>query len=291
MNLRLGEKIRSLRKRKNISQEVLANYLGVSFQAVSKWEKGETLPDVTLIPAIACFFEVSTDELFDFNRMETERKVQQACWDIAEYRYTEPERAERDLRELLKQYPGNEIILNNLIYSLQANKRHPEVIDTCKALIESAKDDGTRYDAARILAETYKEIGEYQLCKQAIDLIPEYFFTHREEKALLLEGEDMFRPAWQQKEQSLDTFIWMSMRLADYYEEYGEPVRAKHQLLQARDVVLLMKEDDIPPFWKENYYMSDGAKWVEKIQARLERMTSCDAQDHSRKTGFSRFAE
>ena len=47
MNLKLGEKIRTLRKSKNISQEVLANYLGVSFQAVSKWEKGETLPDVT----------------------------------------------------------------------------------------------------------------------------------------------------------------------------------------------------------------------------------------------------
>ena len=75
MNIRLGEKIRTLRKSKNISQEVLANYLGVSFQAVSKWEKGETLPDVTLIPAIACFFEVSTDELFDFNRLETEEKV------------------------------------------------------------------------------------------------------------------------------------------------------------------------------------------------------------------------
>ena len=79
MNIRLGEKIRTLRKSKNISQEVLANYLGVSFQAVSKWEKGETLPDVTLIPAIACFFEVSTDELFDFNRLETEEKVLKLC--------------------------------------------------------------------------------------------------------------------------------------------------------------------------------------------------------------------
>ena len=38
--IRLGEKIKSLRKQKNISQEVFANYLGVSFQAVSKWENG-----------------------------------------------------------------------------------------------------------------------------------------------------------------------------------------------------------------------------------------------------------
>ena len=61
MSANLGDKIRQLRKGKGISQEVLAQYLGVSFQAVSKWETGTTLPDVTLIPAIASFFGVSTD--------------------------------------------------------------------------------------------------------------------------------------------------------------------------------------------------------------------------------------
>lgn len=159
MNMKLGDKIRTLRKSKNISQEMLAQYLGVSFQAVSKWEAGDNLPDVTMIPAIASFFEVSTDELFDFNRIEMEQKVQQACWDIAEYRYTEPERAEEDLRILLKQYPGNEIILNNLIYSLQINGKHQEVIEVCKSLIEATKMDDVRHDAARIMAETYKALG------------------------------------------------------------------------------------------------------------------------------------
>ena len=284
MNLKMGEKIRTLRKARNISQEVLAQYLGVSFQAVSKWENGSAMPDVTMISAIASFFEVSTDELFDFNRIETERKVQQACWDIAEFRYTEPEKAEADLRALLKQYPGNEVILNNLIYSLQANKKHMETVDTCKALIETAKDDGTRYDAARIMAETYKAMGEYALCKQAIDLIPEYFFTHREEKALLLEGEDMFRPAWQQKEESLDSFIWMSVRLADYYEETGNHKKANHQLELAKQVILLLKDDDIPPFWKENYYMSDGEKWIERINSRL----CSDGTNHTQRV-YSKF--
>ena len=254
MNLKLGEKIRSLRKSKNISQEVLANFLGVSFQAVSKWENGDTLPDVTMIPAIASFFEVSTDELFDFNRLETEQKVQQTCWDIAEYRYTEPEKAEADLRALLRQYPGNEIILNNLIYSLQINGKHQEVIEVCKALIESAKDHGTRYDAARIMAETYKALGEYALCKQAIDLIPEFFFSHREEKALLLEGEDMFRPAWQVKDQCADTFVAMTIRIAEYYLETGDPEKALHQLELAKSFVELEKDDLTPPFWHRSIY-------------------------------------
>lgn len=269
MNIRLGEKIRTLRKQKNISQEVLAQYLGVSFQAVSKWENGDNLPDVTMIPAIACFFDVSTDDLFDFNRLETEQKVQQACWDIAEYRYTEPEKAEADLRNLLKQYPGNEIILNNLIYSLQINKKYAEVIDICKALIESTKYDDCRYDAARILAETYKEIDEYTLCKNAIDLIPEFFFTHREEKALLLEGEDMFRPAWQEKCQAIETFLSMTMRIADYYIETNDPEKATHQLLQAKNIALLLKDDLVPPFWKSNIFEYPIKEILDTINERL----------------------
>lgn len=274
MNIRLGEKIRSLRKGKNISQEVLAQYLGVSFQAISKWENGNTMPDVTMIPAIASFFEVSTDELFDFNRLETEQKVQQACWDIAEYRNEEPERAERELRELLKQYPGNDIILSNLTYVLQTLKKNDELINLCKTVIASTKYDEIRYDAARVMAETYKTTGEYGLCKQAIDQIPEFFFTHLEEKALLLDGEDMFKPAWKQKEQSLDSFIWMSMRLADYYEEMNDTEKARHQLQQAKDIILLLKADDVPPFWKENYYMGDGRKWITRIYGRLEQIAA-----------------
>lgn len=269
MNIRMGAKIRSLRKARSISQEILAQYLGVSFQTVSKWENGTTMPDVTMIPAIASFFEVSTDDLFDFNRMETEQKVQQACWDIAEYRYSEPEKAEADLRALLKQYPGNEVILNNLIYSLQINKKYSEVIDICKALVEGAKDDGTRYDAARILAETYKSIGEYALCKEAIDRIPEFFFTHREEKALLLEGEDMFRPAWQQKCQSMETFISMTIRIADYYESNGDFAKATHQLTQAKSVILLLEDDLVPPFWKDSIFDDPMRELLEEIENRL----------------------
>ena len=272
MTLNLGEKIRSLRKERNLSHEVLAQYLGVSFQSVSKWENGTTMPDVTLIPAIASFFEVSTDELFDFNRLETERKVQQLCWDIADWRREDPEKAEKAYRDLLKQYPGNEIILANLLYVLQKLEKNDELIELCKTIIAAAKLDDIRYDAARIMAETYRKMGEYTLCKNAIDLIPEFFFTNREEKAILLEGEDMFLPAWQQKEQSVDSLIWMTLRLADYYESTCETEKAKKQLQQAKDIILLLKNDDIPPFWKENYYTSGGVKWINVIDSRLETL-------------------
>ena len=71
MAMKIGDKIKFLRKAKGISQEALAQVLGVTFQAVSKWETNVTAPDVGLIPAIASFFGVSIDELFDYNVAES----------------------------------------------------------------------------------------------------------------------------------------------------------------------------------------------------------------------------
>ena len=161
--MNLGEKIKTLRKQKNISQEVFAGYLGVSFQAVSKWETGNTMPDVTMIPAIASFFGVSTDELFDFNLYETEKQVEVICHESWKYRENDPAKAERILREGLQRFPGNDIILNTLLYTLDALTRTDEVITLCKSLIESTKDDSVKYDACRILAACYRKNG-LQFC-------------------------------------------------------------------------------------------------------------------------------
>ena len=61
----IGEKIKSLRLAQNVTQEKLAEYLNISYQSVSKWEKNNALPDITLVVPIANFFGVTTDELFD----------------------------------------------------------------------------------------------------------------------------------------------------------------------------------------------------------------------------------
>lgn len=60
----LGNKIAELRKEKGMTQEALANQLGVSNQAVSKWEANQSCPDIQLLPVIADLFEISLDDLF-----------------------------------------------------------------------------------------------------------------------------------------------------------------------------------------------------------------------------------
>ena len=62
MKIHIGANIKELRKRKNITQEKLAEYLGITYQTVSKWENGTSLPSISLLPAIANIFNVSIDE-------------------------------------------------------------------------------------------------------------------------------------------------------------------------------------------------------------------------------------
>jgi len=65
--MNIGKKIAQLRKEKGATQEQLASFFGVSVAAVSKWETESSLPDITLLPLIAEFFELSIDALLDYD--------------------------------------------------------------------------------------------------------------------------------------------------------------------------------------------------------------------------------
>ena len=67
MQLNLGTKIRELRRRDGRTQDALAEALGVTAQAVSRWESGGSYPDMEMIPAIANYFHISIDELFGYH--------------------------------------------------------------------------------------------------------------------------------------------------------------------------------------------------------------------------------
>lgn len=266
--IKLGEKIKTLRRRKNISQEVFANYLGVSFQAVSKWENGNTLPDVTLIPAIASFFGVSTDELFDYNLLETEKQVEAICHEAYKYRFTDAEQSERILREGLQRFPGNDIILNNLLYALDYRTRADEVINLCKTLMESTKDDSVRYDACRILASCYRENGQTDLVKPTLERIPEIYFSKLELMATLLDGEESYEAAQKQKNLSAEDLIDMLIIAGKYLKSQGETEKAISQFRIAQKVMDAFAED----FVEEKWFKATVYEYTEEQRKEIERL-------------------
>jgi transcriptional regulator with XRE-family HTH domain len=79
MQLNLGKKIRELRHRDGITQETLAEVLGVTSQAVSRWESMTSYPDMEIVPSIANYFDISIDELLSSDELITiaEKDVKQ----------------------------------------------------------------------------------------------------------------------------------------------------------------------------------------------------------------------
>lgn len=78
MKLTIGENIRRFRKKNDLTQEALADRLGVTYQSVSRWEKGTTYPDLELLPAIASLLEVTVDELLGVPAIEKEKRAAEA---------------------------------------------------------------------------------------------------------------------------------------------------------------------------------------------------------------------
>lgn len=267
--IRLGEKIKALRKQKNISQEVLAGYLGVTFQAVSKWETGTAMPDVTLIPAMAAFFGVSTDELFDFNVYTVEKNVQAIVEEHSRYWDSDRAKSEQILRDGLKQYPGNDVLLNCLIGVIPVPERSMEVIELCKTLIGGTHLDDVKYDAYRIMAEAYQSMGEYSLAKEAIEAIPEIYFSKLGVAARLLKGEDRLEAAAKHKVLSFEELMDMCEILADYYIEYGELDKAKQQLIMEKNLIEACKTDPVTAYTKNLYDC-----YEERLEGIEEKMNS-----------------
>jgi flagellar biosynthesis component FlhA len=76
MRNKIGEKIKILRKESNVTQVKLADWLGIAFQSVSRWENGICYPDLELLPSIAKFFSVTTDELLGVDSMNKQEELE-----------------------------------------------------------------------------------------------------------------------------------------------------------------------------------------------------------------------
>lgn len=80
--LKLSENLVSLRKKKQTTQEELAAFIGVTKASVSKWETGQSMPDILLLPQLAAFFDVSVDRLLGYEPQLSKEQIQQIYLDF-----------------------------------------------------------------------------------------------------------------------------------------------------------------------------------------------------------------
>ena len=116
----IGSNIKKYRKQRRITQEQLAEVLGVSDQAVSRWENGSTYPDIELLPTIALYFRVTLDELMGMEAIKDESDIEDILNRRKELRNSgEVVKSYEMLREAVKRYPNNYKLILALISDLQ----------------------------------------------------------------------------------------------------------------------------------------------------------------------------
>lgn len=178
--MKIGEIVKQHRLNKNITQEKLAEHLNISIPAISKWERGETLPDITLLIPIASFFEISVDELIGYNVEKNKIKIQyyldehKKMLDLLKYK-----EAKDIIYQSYKEFPNDFRImhhyLNYLFYDENNDATNEEIIKLCEKIKEECTIDFIRDGALSILAKVYFRSGKEKQAKEIIKNFPHIY--------------------------------------------------------------------------------------------------------------------
>ena len=167
MYLLIGERIKKYRKEKDMTQDALAQALAVSPQSISKWECGDGYPDITLLPTIANFFEVTVDELIGNDEISAKEDVQKNFFDIV---HTLPHDQQLELAyKYYKKYPRNWHVATSFMHIITrcsgdlGDEYRKLLRDICERILKDCTDGTMRKSAVEAMCMICdeEEIGEW----------------------------------------------------------------------------------------------------------------------------------
>lgn len=218
MDLPIGENIRRLRRGRDLTQEEMASHLGISFQSVSKWERGEGYPDITMLPALANYFGISLDELFGTG--EPGRKSQyDEINDLWKQNHKAGLHGENVtlMRRSLKTWPNDALLLVQLSASLEKldgtdeekRERLKESAALQEQILRYCADSGVRGATMFNICFTYQKLGEHGKALEQAKKLPNLFKARENALIYFLEGEEKRRVA----EDGLPPLAWTAVHL------------------------------------------------------------------------------
>ena len=184
MELMIGDKLKKLRRNRDLTQEEVAAHIGISYQAISKWERGDGYPDITMLPTLANYFGVSIDELIGMDEISSAQRLDDINQKWQENRAKGAHKENVELmRNALKTYPNNALLLMQLSCSLERLegtekekkeylKELSEQIDDLKS-IKMARD--IKNEALKAAEENLKEFQNVKYIHGNHDEIEEIF--------------------------------------------------------------------------------------------------------------------
>lgn len=177
--------IREKRKEIGLTQEQIAEYLGVSTPAVNKWEKGSTYPDISLLPALARLLKIDLNTLLCFNDGLSEQEISHFCKEVVDtIRKSGFESGFTMVIEKVQEYPSCGSLIHStallldgaLLMSGMSADDKEKYNSQITALYERAakcEDEQIRNKSIFMLASKYMGYDEYDKAQEMLDLLPE----------------------------------------------------------------------------------------------------------------------
>lgn len=197
MEINLKDKLRILRQQKNVTQEALANHLGITPQSVGKWERGEGFPDITLLPRIAFYFDVTVDELLGVEQTRVEEAIAGYQRLSKDYRHNGENQKNLELWEkAYSEYPNDCRVIEGLMDAINRDAAYPcpkdeaeRKIALAQELLEKTTDSEQRENAIQTLCYTYDSIDKEKALYYA-DMFGSFYATKEHFRAHILDGEE-----------------------------------------------------------------------------------------------------
>lgn len=201
MEINLKDTLKALRRQKNVTQEALAEHLGITQQSVGKWERGEGYPDITMLPNLALYFDISIDDLLNVGQARIDDKLEAYKSEAVRLAKLGENNERIALWEKAHmEFPNNHFVMTELLRAILCKGKWPipdedaeRVIQLGTRVLEESTDSKLREQAISELCSVYKSRGETEKALSYADMAGSIFNCREGLRAGVLEGEEGIR--------------------------------------------------------------------------------------------------
>lgn len=270
MTTSIGQNIKRLRRERDITQEALAEYLGITAQAVSGWECDRNMPDIMQLPLLANIFGVPTDEILGVNVRAREVNIDEIC--------KKAEKANADgfrdeaihiLRVGMVEYPNSYKIMSVLAKDLYMAGDSEEALHLCQKVMQDCTDINIRADVTSLLCSLYSSMGQRKKAVETAMSLPE--LSRNDLLVYLYEGNEL---ASFYRENILSLFgdaLHQTEQLTFCRDDQGKPVYTTDEQLTILNKIIaiykiLLEEGDYNFFaqFMESAHRQSARLYAEK---------------------------
>ncbi|MBU3217845.1 helix-turn-helix domain-containing protein (plasmid) [Clostridium estertheticum] len=232
--MRISEVIRNYRKKENLTQEQVANYLNISAPAVNKWESGISCPDISLLAPLARVLKIDVNTLLAFNEELTDVEVKKLTKEVGEMASKEGiQKAFEKAGDLIKKYPNCDELIYWISVVLRIYLLGPQIEEKDKyerkiivwlELVATSSKEKTASMAKLELSAMYRAKKEYKKAQELLDKIPEVEVDKKIQQALLYESSGKIDEAYgiyegELRKNAHETFGALSLMINLSYKE------------------------------------------------------------------------